>query len=176
MATRKKAAPRRAAKKKTTARPKPLKRAASKTRAAVKKKTSARVVIKKRRAPASASVVESFEMLLATHARPVRDLAARLRTLIRDSLPDAEEDVRGSARTGIALYSIGGSSRVVCGLQPSANGCVLVVHYVDADDSSSLHLKDDGQHIVHIAFRSIDRDQEAALSALVRLARERLLA
>jgi len=115
-------------------------------------------------------------MLLAPHARTVRDLATRLRALIRDSLPDAEEHVRGSARVGMAYYSIGASNQVVCGIQPSAGGCVLSVHYVDADDSSGLALKDEGAHVVHIKFRSINRDEEAALSALVRLARERLLA
>jgi len=115
-------------------------------------------------------------MLLAPHARTVRDLAKRLRALIRDSLPDAEERVRGSAKAGMALYSIGDSNRVVCGLQPAAGGCLLSVHYVDADDSSGLALKDEGAHTVHIKFRSINRDEEAALSALVRLARERLLA
>jgi hypothetical protein len=169
---RKKAAPRR----KARARAKAKAATRRKSRPAAARKKAARPAAKKKRIPTSASIAGSFEMLLAPHARAVRDLATRLRALIRDSLPDAEEDVRGSARTGMALYSIGGSNRVVCGIQPSPEGCLLSVHYVDADDSSGLALRDEGLHTVHIKFRSINRDEEAALSALVRLARERLLA
>ncbi len=171
-----------ATRKRKPSRPTPKKKAAAKVRskrAPAKRKPAKKKVVRsarRKRLPASASIASTFEMLLAPHARTVRDLATRLRALIRDSLPDAEEHVRGSAQVGMAFYSIGGSSQVVCGIQPSAGGCLLSVHYVDADDSSGLALEDEGAHVVHIKFRSINRDEEAALSALVRLARERLLA
>jgi hypothetical protein len=158
-------------------RPAPKRKAATKARSKTpaKRKPAKKKVRATRRTRASASIAGTFEMLLAPHARTVRDLATRLRALIRDSLPDAEEHVRGSARVGMAFYSIGASNQVVCGIQPSAGGCLLSVHYVDADDSSGLRLEDEGAHVVHIKFRSINRDEEAALSALVRLARERML-
>ena len=169
-----------ATRKRKSSRPTPKKKTAAKARSKspAKRKAAKKIArsTRRRRIPASASIASTFEMLLAPHARTVRDVATRLRALIRDSLPDAEEHVRGSAQVGMAFYSIGGSNRVICGIQPSAGGCLLSVHYVDADDSSGLALEDEGSHIVHIKFRSINRDEEAALSALVRLARERLLA
>jgi len=170
-----------ATRKRKPSRPTPKQKTALKSRSKspAKRKAAKKKVARstrRKRIPASASIASTFEMLLAPHARTVRDLATRLRALIRDSLPDAEEHVRGSAQVGMAFYSIGGSNQVICGIQPSAGGCLLSVHYVDADDSSGLVLEDEGAHIVHIKFRSINRDEEAALSALVRLARERLLA
>jgi hypothetical protein len=114
--------------------------------------------------------------LIAPYKAAVHDLAARLRALVRDAIPDADEAVYGGSRVGIALYSIGESNRVVCGIQPSAETCLVYVHQVAADDSSSLRLEGKDERTLHVTFRAINRDQEAALHALIRLARERLIA
>src|SRR5262245_26000912 len=70
----------------------------------------------------------SFAEMSARYNSSMRDIADRLRALVRDVLPEAEELIYWGEKVGIALYSIGGASQVICGVQIQEDGCLLYIH------------------------------------------------
>jgi hypothetical protein len=116
----------------------------------------------------------TFAMLIKAHPLAIRRIATQLRRLVLDSSPGLVENVYGSAKVGIALYSVGGETDVLCGIQPRDDSCLLYVHNVTETDSIALKLQGKGEDNRHVKFGPKDRLPELAVRNLLRLARDRM--
>ncbi|MGE0128374.1 MAG: DUF1801 domain-containing protein [Blastocatellales bacterium] len=96
----------------------------------------------------------SFEDMIGGHSSEIQATANRLRALVREVLPEADENIYGGAKTGIALYSIGGPNKVICGIQPSDGACLLYIHNITELTHPDLKLEGKGGNNRHVKFNS----------------------
>jgi hypothetical protein len=102
-------------------------------------------------------------------------IAVRLHEIASRTYPDASINVYGGAKSAIALFSIGGSTKVLCGIQPRPNDCLLFIHHVLPEDSTQLTLEGKGGTNRHIKIATLDaiEENENEIERLLRLARTR---
>ncbi len=87
----------------------------------------------------------TIEEMLASQPQPVAAVARRLRAIVREELPEADENLYGGKAVQNVLYSLGGTNKVVCGFQPSEKGyCIVYLHHITAEDSQVLKLEGKG--------------------------------
>ena len=112
--------------------------------------------------------------MLASKPQPVAAVARRLRAIVREELPDAEENLYGGKAVQNVLYSLGGTNNVVCGLQPSQKGyCIFYLHHITAEDSQVLELEGKGGGNRHVKLSEVDDEGEQELRRLIQLAKQR---
>jgi len=110
----------------------------------------------------------------ALHRNPAAaSIAARLHEIASRIFPDAAVSVYGGAKSAIALFSIGSATKVLCGIQPRPNDCLLFIHHVLPEDSAQLTLEGKGGANRHIKITSIESINEPEIERLLRLARTR---
>jgi hypothetical protein len=97
-----------------------------------------------------------FAEMSAKHGGSIQAIADRLHALVREVLPDASELIYGSEKVGIALYSIGGPSKVICGIQFQEDGCLLYIHNAVGLTHPDLILEGRGGDTRHVKFASLD--------------------
>ncbi|MDX1555936.1 MAG: DUF1801 domain-containing protein [Xanthomonadales bacterium] len=113
-----------------------------------------------------------FSELIEPLPKEIGAIATRLRGIIRKALPDADENVSGGARFGMALYSIGGVNNVICGIQPTADMCKLFFHEWQALKDAGYRLEGSGKHARHVKVRGMDEVDADRLVEMIRLARK----
>lgn len=106
-------------------------------------------------------------------SEPVQDVCRSLRRLVQSTLPQAVEGIYGGTKVGLALYSVGDGNKVVCGIQPSGDACLLYLHYLKPEDSPRMKLEGKGRHALHIRVNAVSAEIETELSSLLRLALSR---
>lgn len=109
----------------------------------------------------------SFVQLIAPFPEPVRESAATLRALILKELPDAHERVSGGLKFATALYSVGQSTNVACGLQPTATHCKLYLHHVRPGDVVNLKLEGSGKNARHVKVESSTAARQPEIAAAI---------
>ncbi len=95
----------------------------------------------------------TFAELLAPLPEDVAEVAEALRTIVRRTIPHADEAVSGGARMGMALYSIGDARNVVCGIQPTDRMCKLFFHGWRQLEEHGFRLEGSGKHARHVKLR-----------------------
>jgi hypothetical protein len=114
-----------------------------------------------------------WEKLVGSCPPEVAEVAERLRAIVKRVLPQASEGVYGGAKTVIALYSIGGSQNVICGIQPAAKHCLFYIHHVQQQDSAVLKLEGKGKTNRHVKVSDTAAIEESEVERLLGLAVER---
>lgn len=74
----------------------------------------------------------------------------------------------------MSLYSIGGPTRVVCGIQPGADRCLFFLHRVTQEDVPELRLAGRGKHARQLTFATRKAVPDEVIRRLVRLSAARL--
>ena len=116
----------------------------------------------------------SFGELLEPLTEDIREVATRLRSIIKATLPDADETVSGGTRIGMALYSINGPNNVICGIQPTDNTCKLFFHGWRKLKTSGYRLEGSGKNARHIKIHSIQELEAEKVAEMLKIAREAL--
>lgn len=93
-----------------------------------------------------------FSMLIAPFPAPIQDLAAKLRALILQTLPQLTETVSGGKTVGNALYSLNTPNDVLCGIQPNEQCCKLFIHFYDSVKNMGFKIEGSGKNARHIKF------------------------
>lgn len=96
----------------------------------------------------------TFDELVAPFSREIREAATALRTLVLASIPEAREHVSGGLKFAMALYSIGATTNVACGLQPTAANVKYFLHHLRDGDVPGLKLEGSGKHARHVKITS----------------------
>jgi hypothetical protein len=117
---------------------------------------------------------KTFDGMLASASESVRQTAVCLREVVFSTLVGAVESIYGGGKVGIALYSVGGTNRVICGIQPSRSHCLFYLHRVEAEDVSELKLSGKGKHARHIEFAASRDIPDQIIRCLLKLSLERL--
>ena len=111
---------------------------------------------------------------MASQPQPVAAVARRLRAIVREELPEADENLYGGKAVQTVLYSLGGTNNVVCGFQPSGKGyCIFYLHHITAEDSSVFKLEGKGGGNRHVKFSDVEAEGEQELRRLIQLAKQR---
>jgi hypothetical protein len=97
----------------------------------------------------------TFEYMIAPHPADVQKVAKRLRTVVKQAVPDAQEGIVGGAKVGLVLYSLKGPDDVLCGIQPGKDACLFYIHHLKDMESAAFKLEGKGQHALHIKFKSL---------------------
>ena len=80
-------------------------------------------------------------------------MGLKLRKLVYKGLENIEESIMGGVKVKLALYSRGGSSNVLCGIQEGKeNSCMFYVHHLDSIDHERLKFTGKGKHAKRIGF------------------------
>lgn len=116
---------------------------------------------------------ETFEDVIGELTGPVREIARQLRQLVFDVLPGVTERAYGGSKVQLVLYSLGGPTKTVCGIQPSGQCCLLYVHHVTPDDSQTLLIQGEGRHSQHVKVEAMTNLVVRDLKRLLSLARKR---
>jgi hypothetical protein len=66
-----------------------------------------------------------FESLMTTLPHPSAELAADLRQVLMDRIPDCREQYHGGRRTGVATYHLGEHGPLCCSLQARCEEVLL---------------------------------------------------
>jgi hypothetical protein len=119
-----------------------------------------------------ARVPETFVDLVAPFGREVQTLASELRTVIQSVIPDADEIVYGGLKMANVLYSRGGSTNVVCGIQPTETHCKLYLHHVKPGDVPNLRIEGSGKYVRHVKVESIGQAHSPEVRAALERARD----
>ena len=114
----------------------------------------------------------SFDELVAPLPREIREIATRLRAVIRSALPTADEAVSGGAKMGMALYSVGAATDVVCGFQPTRDAVKLFFHGWEALKAAGYRLEGSGRHARHVKVRSSGDLETLDAAEMIRIAAE----
>jgi hypothetical protein len=114
----------------------------------------------------------NFAELLQPLPRSIGDVATRLRAIVTDTMPEADEAVSGGARMGMALYSIDGPSNVICGIQPTASTCKLFFHGWQRLQKAGYRLEGSGKHARHIKIGSSEEIEPNRVAHMIRIAME----
>ncbi len=109
----------------------------------------------------------TFEELIAPFNAPVQATAESLRTMIREPMPDFNENIYGGLSVANAHYSRGGPNHVVCGIQPALDHCKLYVHHVADVRRDGLRIEGSGKNTRHVKVRSVDDETTERLSWLL---------
>lgn len=110
---------------------------------------------------------ESFNELIAPFSKEIRAVALGLRRMIRETLPNAEENIYGGLMVAQALYSIGGPAKVVCGIQPDKIQCRLFLHNVADVKLHGIKIEGTGKHARHVKVKELNKENKKALSRLI---------
>lgn len=121
----------------------------------------------------SSQRAKTFTELAARATPPIAATAVALRNLVQRALPGLDENIYGGAKTGLALYSRGKSSNVICGIGPGAAHCLLYIHHAEGLDHPALRIEGQGKHCVHIKFADATQINSGALTELLRTAARR---
>lgn len=116
---------------------------------------------------------KTFTELAARATPPVAATAVALRNLIQGALPGLDENIYGGAKTGLALYSRGKSSNVICGIGPGAAHCLLYIHHAEGLEHPALEIEGQGKHCVHIKFAEAAEINSRAVTELLNAAARR---
>lgn len=116
----------------------------------------------------------TFEALIAPFPGDIQEIAGQLRQLVREALPDAEENIYGGAKVANALYSLGGSANVICGIQPAPELCRLYVHHIHGLSHPELKIEGKGKHARHVKVRSLAEVKPDTLGWLLKQARDNM--
>jgi hypothetical protein len=121
-------------------------------------------------APVPSGRHRDFEILLAGSPDELRTVIRGLRDLIRETCPAVEEGLYGGVTTQLALYSL--AAKTICGLQPSADCCLLYLHRITEHDTTVLVLEGKRKQNRHLKVRSVDqlRKQRQEITTLLQLA------
>lgn len=112
----------------------------------------------------------SFSGLLAPLPKDIREVATRLRSIVKTVIPEADEAVSGGAKMGMALYSIEGANNVICGIQPTEDMCKLYFHGWEHLKTAGYRLEGSGKNARHIKIRSSKELEPAAITAMINIA------
>lgn len=112
----------------------------------------------------------SLEDLLAPLPREIQEVATRLRSIVNDSLPQADETVSGGAKMGMVLYSIKGPKNVICGIQPTDSMCKLFFHGWEQIKEAGYRLEGSGKHARHIKIRSTQEIKANQIGEMIKIA------
>lgn len=113
---------------------------------------------------------KSFEGLVDPLPKEVREVATRLRSIVIDSLPDADEAVSGGAKMGMVLYSVNHPNNVICGIQPTENMCKFFFHGWEQLKEAGYRLEGSGKHARHIKIRSTKEIDGDSISRMLKIA------
>jgi hypothetical protein len=113
---------------------------------------------------------ETFGELVAPFPPRARDLALRVRKLVREEIPEAEENIHGGKQVANAFYSIDGERNVFCGIQPGDESCKVFLHNVADFRPSPLKLEGKGKHAKHVKVRAWDSETQEGLKLLINTA------
>lgn len=95
---------------------------------------------------------KDFEACFSREALP---MAIKLRSIVREVFPKAEEGYYGGAKVKLVLYSQGGQNNVLCGIQEGKdNSCLLYVHHLDKIEHERLKFTGKGKHAKQVRFES----------------------
>jgi hypothetical protein len=103
------------------------------------------------------TVLRTFDDVIAPHPKSTQKIAKRLRKLVMDVLGNADEQIVGGAKVKLALYTHPETNRVMCGVQPAGETCLLYVHRLRKLDHPRLKLEGKGKHAKHIRFETIGK-------------------
>lgn len=115
----------------------------------------------------------TFEEIVAPFDPDVQATAEALRALIRETLPDFDENIYGGLSVANALYSRGGPNHVVCGIQPARDHCKLYVHHVADVRRDGIRIEGSGKNVRHVKVRKADGETVNLLGWLLIEARRR---
>lgn len=115
----------------------------------------------------------TFEDLVEPFPAEVRETANFLRQLIKDILPEADENVYGGVKMANVLYSIGRDTNVICGLQLTNTHCKLYLHHVKAGDASGVKIEGSGKNVRHVKVFSLFEAQAPGIRSVIELAGQR---
>ncbi|HMO16283.1 MAG TPA: DUF1801 domain-containing protein [Pirellulaceae bacterium] len=113
---------------------------------------------------------ENFEELMRPLPKDVREIATRLRAIVKATIPDADEAVSGGTKIGMALYSINGANNVICGIQPTENMCKLFFHGWEQLKKSGYRLEGSGKHARHIKIHSTQELESEKVADMIEIA------
>jgi len=105
--------------------------------------------------------------MLAPFPKEIRTIALGLRRMIRETLPEPEENIYGGLMVANALYSIGGPAKVICGIQPDKIQCRLFLHNVADVKFPGIKIEGTGKHARHVKVKELNKENKKALSRLI---------
>lgn len=97
----------------------------------------------------------TFEELLKPLPEEIQKVTRLLRKNIREILPEADENVSGGAKMGMALYSFRNPNNVLCGFQPTESMCKLFFHGWEELKRRGFELEGSGKNARHIKLRTV---------------------
>jgi hypothetical protein len=116
----------------------------------------------------------TIDEMLDSKPAALAAVARRLRAIVREELPDADESIYGGKAVQTVLYSIGGTNNVVCGFQPSDKGyCFFYLHHVMPEESEVLKLEGQDGGNRHVKLRELAAKDKKEVRRLIRLAKSR---
>jgi hypothetical protein len=115
----------------------------------------------------------TFEEMLGEQSGSVREIARQLRQLIFDLLPGVTETPFGGNKVQLVLYSLGGPTKTICGIQPSSDACLLYLHHVSTEDSQTLLIEGQGKHSHHVRVDAMTNLAVRDIKRLLALAKRR---
>ena len=117
----------------------------------------------------------NFTELLKPVPESIREVATRLREIIKTALPNADENFYGGAKIGMVLYSIDGPNKVICGIQPTDSMCKLFFHGWKQLVEAGFHLEGSGKNARHIKIRSPHEIEHETVARMIQIARDFVL-
>lgn len=114
----------------------------------------------------------SFGGLLGPLPKDVREVATRLRAIVKATIPEADKAVSGGAKMGMVLYSINGPNNVICGIQPTEDMCKLFFHGWEQLKKAGYRLEGSGKHARHIKIRSSQKLEPETVADMIKIARQ----
>lgn len=155
-----------------TRKPRP---ASSASKASVERKSTAVATKPNDSAPKIDAIKRprTFEDVIGEQPGPMREIARQLRQLIFDLIPGVSENVYGGSKVQVVLYSLGGPTKTLCGIQPASDECLLYLHHVTPDDSQTLLIEGEGKHSQHVRIDAMTNLVVRDVRRLLTLARRR---
>ncbi|WP_299223064.1 hypothetical protein [uncultured Psychroserpens sp.] len=111
--------------------------------------------------------LEAFKAIFVSDSE-AQKIGLKLRAIVVNCFPEAEEAIIGGARVKLALYSRNGTNNVLCGIQQAINDtCMLYVHYVDNINHERLKFSGKGKYAKRIKFKSVNEVIENDVKSLL---------
>jgi hypothetical protein len=116
----------------------------------------------------------TFDELIQPLPKEIQNITSRLRHSIIDTLPEADENISGGVKMGMALYSIGNPNNVICGFQPTESMCKLFFHEWETLRDQGFKLEGSGKNARHIKLRTESDYQSEVIQEMLNIVKNEL--
>ena len=109
----------------------------------------------------------SFDSILEGKPQAIQRLAMQLKGLALHTDKLIQEHIYGD-KSKVALYSLGKQDRVLFGIQPREQYCILYLHYTENADTMNLKIEGDGKQAKHVKLTELTPEMEAEIKQVMK--------